>query len=303
MVGNPAGNATVYTRLSTHQYPAPVPISSNPALCHLEGTTRRKAWHSNLLQPTRRPGERDLALGIGIGQVEYIRKDAFFPMFKASAQWDATLNKFPDNFVPIEVGPVEQGSYPAGIQYVHNLDSSLMVDDNNSRTSQRCFTKYRVWRSDVVDEKPFVDYMLENYSSWTELCSGSRESADLMFITGLDVSTYFIAMSDQRAYGQDYPPVVPRDASDIYGTYISSRSVYSPADKLQNADPLQPIADYIFWSSIAVYALFGDNDIKEMVSRRARDQSNRQWYSPPNAIQAFTHRGRGSYELFQSPEE
>ncbi|KAJ7656843.1 hypothetical protein DFH06DRAFT_1328388 [Mycena polygramma] len=298
-------------------------------------------------------------IGIGIGDVGYMHNSIFHPLFRASegpeVPEERRLNDLlPDDFVPIEVGEVESGSYPAGIQCVRNLDTSVITDGGNSSSLVKegtvirfvptqtrgaaLFTKYRVWRYDVADEKPFVDYILKNHKSWVKFCIYYFGRADLLFVTGADVSTYYTTMAyhprapietstdlivtdsawkaqmkmsngTYRAWAWFTGPVlhnagpIPRmkpDAeTDNYLQHleeqhdtIAASTLFIRALRLQrrrifsfeiakwtremiypwvqygpyvDLDPLQPLADYIFSHSIAWFALFGDNDIKQLL--------------------------------------
>ncbi|KAJ7631694.1 hypothetical protein DFH06DRAFT_700073 [Mycena polygramma] len=193
----------------------PQTFYSSQLLCARRGTA---IYHSEPLA-TRLGLEH--AICLGIGDVGFISRNQFRPMFRATEPMDEA--NLPHDlrltgFVPLDPCPVASGRYPAGIQCVRNVDTDLVHDGGNSSslikegtvirftpTAERgaaLLTKYPVWHTDAVDEKPFVDYMLKNYKSWMQL--GSRafgRPIDMMFVTGVDVSTYYTTVCYSSAHG------------------------------------------------------------------------------------------------------
>ncbi|KAJ7157445.1 hypothetical protein C8R46DRAFT_1196116 [Mycena filopes] len=318
--------------------------------------------------PIAGPGRTE-PTAVRIGDVGYIRAGmGFFTMFQASEPLDEGIPWYhllrPTNFVPIEVGPVQTGTYPAGLQWARNFNTSLIHDPGNSSslvkegtvmrftpTADRgaaLFTKYRVWRSDVVDEKPFADYMLKNYKFWIRHCAHTQGRADMMFVTGVDLSTYYTSLeysggpptpwsdliitdSQTRAHmsvedgswrewayfsphvfhnaapytrlaadaetdeylqhlEEDHESTTVTTSLFIRALRVQPRRVFPDTIKWVNnmlglylgvhdqavftdADPLQPLADYIFSHSIASWALFGDNDIKQLLEDLRPDEN------------------------------
>ncbi|KAJ7652634.1 hypothetical protein B0H17DRAFT_1147316 [Mycena rosella] len=140
-------------------------------------------------------------------------------------------------------------------------------------TAQRgaaLFIKYRVWRSDVLDEGLFVEYLLKNYSSWVKLFFLTCGRADMMLVTGVDVTTYFTTVmyrSAETALEENHETIVNSGLfiRDIRSHRCKIPSFTQAIRETKALDLLQPIADYIFSHSFDLYALFSDNDIKEMV--------------------------------------
>ncbi|KAJ7157422.1 hypothetical protein C8R46DRAFT_425332 [Mycena filopes] len=299
-----------------------------------------------------RPGYEHLStIPLGIGDVGWILRNAFYPTLRASEP--ARPDHMPKHFVPLEIGPVRTGSYPAGLQYARNLEASTLVNPGNTSslikggtvtrflpTTQHggaLFTKYRVWSSDIIDERPFADYMMKNYKSWVELTCRHTGKADLMFVTGVDMTSHYASVwynhksagapsdlivpdSEAKAtmkpgihdHWEDWayfsptvpffatsdPPMIPeaetaeylQQLEDQHGE-LATNSIFIRALRFQqrrmffantrwaialafgggeepieiDLDPLQPIADYIFSHSLAGSALFGDNDIKQLI--------------------------------------
>ncbi|KAJ6479263.1 hypothetical protein C8R47DRAFT_1137614 [Mycena vitilis] len=305
-------------------------------------------------QPLGRPALDD-PIRLKIGDVGFISNNAFVPMFRATEPMHETTPErhylVPTGFVPLEPTPVESGRYPAGIQCSRNYDTEVIHDGGNSGslikertvirfapTAERgaaLLTKYPVWHTDTVDEKPFVDYMLKNYKSWVQLCSRTQcLPIDMMFVTGVDVSTYYTTVCYHEVPTVPFTDLIILDAATkaqlsrvedcewayfephvlhTAAPYVSMKADAETPEYLQqleeqhetlatnsvfiralrfrgrkiiftdsvraaklwldgvlwpptaNFDPLQPLADYIFSHSIAWFALFGDNDIKQMI--------------------------------------
>ncbi|KAJ7157428.1 hypothetical protein C8R46DRAFT_1040432 [Mycena filopes] len=333
----------------------------------LVGTPCGGPWNSDLLNshlyvsngiPMPRPGYEH-RIPLGVGDVGWILRNAFYPILRASEP--ARAGHVPRNFVPLEVGPLKTGSYPAGLQCARNLETSVVIDPGNTSslikggtvtrfapTTQHgaaLLTKYRVWSSDIVDERPFADCLMKNYKSWIDLSCRKAGKADLMFVTGVDMTPHYAALwynhkgaggasdlivPDSEAMATIQPGIDDKDwaylsppgpfyatagpqtgpdsetdeylqrLEDQHGELATScifiralrfqqRSMFFANTRWAIAlafgfgeqpididlDPLQPIADYIFVHSIARFALFGDNDIKQLIQDIRPDEDLR----------------------------
>ncbi|KAJ6514496.1 hypothetical protein C8R47DRAFT_1206840 [Mycena vitilis] len=290
-----------------------------------------------LPEPFGRLGHKD-GICLKIGDVGYIRNSLFIPLFRASEPLDknTVMNHplRPAGFVPIDVGEVDTGRYSAGIQCSRNVETIVINDPGNSDSLMKegtvirflpkadrvaaLMTKYPVWRSDVVAEESFAEYMLKHYKSWDKFCIPIKGKVDLLFaLGGPESADLVITDSATKAQMTDdnyrewayFEPEVPHNAAPFVpmkedaeaDTYLqqleeqhetlATNSVFIRALRLQcrkilfqetimaakhwfaggsypvpaDVDPLQPIADYIFSHSFAWFALFSDNDIKQLI--------------------------------------
>ncbi|KAJ7174677.1 hypothetical protein C8R46DRAFT_1347774, partial [Mycena filopes] len=176
-------------------------------------------------EPISRPGQGRTALFIaaGVGDVGFIERSQFVPIFRATERhvFPEVKDRFLAEFVPIEAG----FGFCPGFQKQPRLmqTHSALVKAGTvmrfARTGSEAaalVTKYRVWHSDVVDDAPFAAYIVKNYKSWTDLCRTHQGRTDLMLVTGVDLTTYYAGFyfTEPRFRGEPRIPSVDLTVTD-----------------------------------------------------------------------------------------